>query len=581
MSKENILLLNDFYYDEKYKIYRNKSPYCTINYSDGYKAEKYILESIKAASDVSSQSEELTNYIKNWASCYHFNVNRPNIIRALDLSNDLNVLEIGSGCGAITRYLGEHFKSVDAVEGSKYRAIITRERCRDLNNVSVYNTNIECMSLPSSYYDIITLIGVLEYSPMYMRNTPPREAFKKLLYLTQHALKDNGMLIVAIENKIGLKYWEGDLEDHTGKAFEGINDYPNNYGPVTFTRFELTNLLKESGFEAIKFFSCFPDYKLATTIINNEKVKMEHRIYNWVEFPTVRFANHRLFHEGLALKTLYKGKIFNEFANSFLVVASKHKLPSSFFNANWIAKKFSLKRRPEFRTITILTDHNKTTQKIRTSAENKETISIYSNGLTIKHIVSTERWIEGDLLVFEISKLIFRKDFKEKFLALLKEYNNKLLNVHSLGKFDKEGYPIVSGKAFDFIFRNIIRSLNGNLEQIDKEWDISPITAEFVVYRTIKNDILISQWPWIQNIVKNRKRFIIETIQYLYPQYNAKRYLKNLVLDKKIGSLITNHVNYYCPQSNSSRKNDTIIAKIWHILPLGMRKQILHILKGV
>ena len=74
----------------------------------------------------------------------------------------------------------------------------------------------------SEKYDVITLIGVLEYAGSYIDSDNPYEDFIKTL---KTHLKPNGRIIIAIENRFGLKYWEGAKEDHTGGFFEGLEGY--------------------------------------------------------------------------------------------------------------------------------------------------------------------------------------------------------------------------------------------------------------------------------------------------------------------------------------------------------------------
>ena len=64
------------------------------------------------------------------------------ILNLIDLNKYKNVLEIGSGCGAITRKLGETCKIVHALEGSYQRALMTKERTKDLENVEVFNVDL-------------------------------------------------------------------------------------------------------------------------------------------------------------------------------------------------------------------------------------------------------------------------------------------------------------------------------------------------------------------------------------------------------------------------------------------------------
>ena len=103
-----------------------------VYYSDGEAAEKDILTAIKNTADVSLESEELMRKVKDIASYYHLGIGRSTILRCLDLHAESRALELGAGCGAITRYLGESFASVHAIEPSPIRAKIARERCRDL-----------------------------------------------------------------------------------------------------------------------------------------------------------------------------------------------------------------------------------------------------------------------------------------------------------------------------------------------------------------------------------------------------------------------------------------------------------------
>lgn len=43
---------------------------------------------------------------------------------------------------------------------------------------------------------------------------------------------------MAIENKLGLKYFAGCKEDHVGRMFEGIEGYKNTSGVETFSKRE-------------------------------------------------------------------------------------------------------------------------------------------------------------------------------------------------------------------------------------------------------------------------------------------------------------------------------------------------------
>ena len=70
-------------------------------------------------------------------------------------------------------------------------------------------------------------------------------------------LKPGRQLIIAIENKYGLKYWAGAKEDHTGVEFDGIQNYSGVNRVRTFSRALLTRLLCEAGFKDNDFYYPF------------------------------------------------------------------------------------------------------------------------------------------------------------------------------------------------------------------------------------------------------------------------------------------------------------------------------------
>src|SRR5690606_11439137 len=92
-----------------------------------------------------------------------------------------------------------------------------------------------------------------------------------LLKKLHSMLAPGGKLVVAIENKLGLKYWAGATEDHTGKIFEGIYGYPDHNDKVrTYSRKEMADRLIDAGFGSTYFYYPYPDYKLPYLIYSDD-----------------------------------------------------------------------------------------------------------------------------------------------------------------------------------------------------------------------------------------------------------------------------------------------------------------------
>ena len=179
---------------------------------------------------------------------------RANVLRPFENILKGDVLEIGAGCGAITRYLGECGANILALEGSPRRATIARSRTRDLENVTILAESFDQFSCDHQF-DVITLIGVLEYANLYIPGENPPLA---MLERVQSLLKPEGRLIIAIENQLGLKYFAGAPEDHLGKPMVGIEGHYRKNQPQTFGRKVLSDMLEQAGFSVSRIFSAVP-----------------------------------------------------------------------------------------------------------------------------------------------------------------------------------------------------------------------------------------------------------------------------------------------------------------------------------
>ena len=226
-------------------------------YSDGA-IEDEMLEIAKQYPE--SEYNRVITERKSWPILYHFSNIRENIITALPIGKHDRVLEIGAGCGAITGALSRMAAHVDAVELSMKRSLINAYRHKDCDNVTIKVGNFQDVEqhLDESY-DVITLIGVFEYACCYIDGEEPYAEFLRII--KKHLAK-NGKIIIAIENKFGLKYWAGCREDHTGNFFEGLEGYAEGGRVRTFAKKELESLLAAEGFSDATFYYPYPDYKL-------------------------------------------------------------------------------------------------------------------------------------------------------------------------------------------------------------------------------------------------------------------------------------------------------------------------------
>ena len=280
-------------------------------YSDG-DVEDEILKICKSGQDI----QELLRSTDRWPLLYHLSDVRENVLDWYGFDPEANLLEIGAGCGAISGLFCRKVKRVVAIDLSKRRSTINAVRNGRLGNLEILVGNFEDIEIEEKF-DYVTLIGVLEYSGYYIsKGADPYEAMLKKV---KKFLKPGGRLIIAIENKFGLKYWGGAAEDHTGGFFDGIEDYRKVDGVRTFSRPEITRLLESAGFSENTFYYPMPDYKLPDTVYSDEFLPKPGMLEHVTDvYDRERFV---LFNESSAYDALIRDGQFPYFANSFLIIS--------------------------------------------------------------------------------------------------------------------------------------------------------------------------------------------------------------------------------------------------------------------
>lgn len=278
---------------------------------------------------------------RDWAVMYHLAHERGNILSWYPFQKGAKILEVGSGCGAVTGALAAHAGSLTCIDLSKRRSEINAMRNRERDNIKICVGNFQDIEKGlEKDFDYATLIGVFEYGQGYIGGEKPYHEF--LTAIMEH-IKPGGTLLLAIENKFGLKYWAGCTEDHVGRMFEGIEGYPTADGVRTFTKPELMQILEECGCTDYNFYYPHPDYKLPLTIYSDHRLPQKGGLAgNFCNFDRSRLA---LMDEGRAFDEIIENGLFDLYANSFFVEIRKapvrnssHPVPDKAFHSQETGK---------------------------------------------------------------------------------------------------------------------------------------------------------------------------------------------------------------------------------------------------
>lgn len=413
----------------------------------------------------------------SWPIFYHLSSLRENIVEWLPIEKNDKVLEVGSGCGAITGALARKAGSVTCIDLSRKRSQINAYRHQDLDNIYIHVGNFKDVEKDLDCdYDYVMLIGVFEYGQGYMGSETPYEDFMNIL---KKHLKPGGRMVIAIENKLGLKYLAGCKEDHTGKYFDGIEDYPSGEGSArTFTREGLEKIMKNCGVEEYSFYYPYPDYKFPTTVFSDRKLPKVGELYqNIRNFDRDRVL---LFDEQKAFDMIIREGAFERYSNSYMVVIGPE------FETEYV--KYSNDRAPEFaiRTDIVKEQGKRIVRKYANTSSAKAHISNMENmyarlkeayegtGLEIntcqKDDCAEFEFLEGVTLE-EILDELLMKDKKEEFLALTDKYRTII----------KKGCEAEIAD-YDLIFQNIMVS-GERWTVIDYEWTFERKISDELLFR--------------------------------------------------------------------------------------------------
>lgn len=448
-------------FDSESRIWRTPA-HDSIAYSDGEEVELRLLAALKQCRDLSSTSAELRRHIVDWPSEYHFSALRHVLLRPFAIAPADRILELGCGCGAMTRYLGETGATVTAVEGSPVRAQIAAERCRDLPNVTVYCDNLADFPAESRF-DLVTLIGVLEYAPAFIDHAEPAA---ECLRRARSHLAANGRLLVAIENQLGLKYFAGCAEDHTGVPFFGIEGLYDGRSATTYGRRELTAMLERSGFRHLEWYYPFPDYKLPRIIVSDAAIDAaDFDIATLLARTCSRDYRDdplRSFDEVLARRAVWQNGLLGEMANSFLILASDNTAPAR--HADFMAKAFNLSRHPRFCTETEFSRDGQGDIRVTRSAILPASLSTKAVE-RFTHQLPVENHIKGRLLTEQLHELA-RGDWSIESLTAWAAPWVAEIRRHC-GAEDPAQLP---PDFVDFTPFNAVRADGGAIAYIDAEW---------------------------------------------------------------------------------------------------------------
>ena len=440
---------------------------------------------------------DLVKENNNFYYHYFLSPKRHNLFNWYPFKKNASLLEIGADYGQLTGLFTQKTNHVVVVEDNEFKLNVISKRFNEIDTFFSYFDNINV----SEKFDYIILCNIFEYAKSFYSSKTPYIDYLKYL---KNFLNEDGVILLALSNKLGLKYFSGFKEEHTNEYFSSINGYDKYDFVETFSKSELIKIIKNAGFSNYKFFYPFPDHEFPEIIHTNKYInKMP-----YTKVPEYYLGRKHLFNDEKLNVSISDENLLEYFSNSFLVEIRNSDYKPLSENIDFV--KINSERIDEFKTITLITSDKTITKSPMTEIANNYVEELYSynnvNFGKIKNIIcdfednnlSYEFLYENSLETL-INHVISDND-KNKLIKLIESYYNALFfnsiksNEYMDDKF-LDIFKTTSQIKFHCHEKSNMDLLFSNIFIVDDEFIVSnsdwlfdfPIPLEYIFYRVINH----------------------------------------------------------------------------------------------
>lgn len=446
----------------------------------------------------------------SWEVLYHLSHLRGNLTQWLPVRESETVLEFGADSGQLTGSFLKKAKSVICLEENISRCRILAKRYSKAENLTVYAgnpwKNLEALiqsAESGNLFDWIVAPELLADAGKYFAGANPQ---KNTLERILSFLKPEGHLVLAADNRFGLKYWAGAREPYTGRYFGSLEENGR-----MFSKRELEELFQECGCGQVTFYYPYPERWFPAAVYSDARLPKAGELnQNLRNFEGERLL---LFDEEKVFNRLIADDRFAEFSNSYLCIVGPKAEEEIIYTkySNDRAERFMLRtdivKKTDGFEVRKVPVSEKAKKHVRDMKSWEETLDrLYKKN----HISANRCELTGDTACFEfLSGRTFEEHLDElrgcrDYAGLVSElmrYRSLLMNTlrPELKPFDKSrlfvemfGDPVFS-KAYngaevnnlDWIFGNLMETESG-IQIIDYEWTFPvQVPAEYLLWRAL------------------------------------------------------------------------------------------------
>ena len=338
-------------------------------------------------------------------------------------------------------------------------------------------------------FDYVIAIGVLEVSDH------PVEVLKTCKSL----LKKDGILLLGVDNRLGLRYFCGDRDKFTERSFDGIEHYrrimPADREQLegqAYAKYEVEDMLIKAGISRHKSYSVLPNLDFPQLIYAENYLPEEELSIRY--FPLYYYSDSVFLEEEYLYTDMVKSGMFHTMANAYLIECP---MSGSYEAVKHVT--ISLDRGKENALYTIIREDDKVEKravyedgkaKMQVLLEN--TRDLQAHGISVVDAVLENDsyvmpYVKGEVAVSYFSRLL--KADKDIFIKQVDRFRDLILQSSEHLSEDEETGIILKRGYLDLVPLNCFY-IDGDFVFYDQEFYEENFPANAVIMRMV--DIIYS-----------------------------------------------------------------------------------------
>ena len=418
----------------------------------------------------------------------------------------------------ITGLLAERCASVAVVDERDENLVVNQK-------MNEAHTNISYMKA-ADFQKMEAVEKEGKYDLVVLRADRPDMDIKECFTRLSSYLSENGKLIFACENALGLNFLSGAVHDEDETAF---------------TKGELEEALKEAGLSKVEFYYPMPEYKRAVSVYSDRYLPGKGDIpHVTAVYDRQRWA---CIHEDEISDKLVQEKAFGLFSNAYLAVASKG--AESF---KTVFAKYNSTRKEEFQIRTAILEENGKRYVEKTPLTEKAAGHISSMSEKYEKLSKVNSGVKVLAPVYSEDKKAVRFEFlKGRTLAeiLGEQIRGKKAPVEALKAAIDQVFGQAVLKNEPFAPTDPFKEVFGDSEDVlslqDTSYEVSNIDGLFENLMETEDGLYCMDYEWVFDFPIPSGFVRYRNLVYFYYKYeglmeyeNATQFLKEFGMDEKL-----------------------------------------------